>query len=64
MYPREVKSFLKLLIDPYLTLEMIEEFMKMHNQALIDKGRIDFDFLYALMKPELLSYKSFYEVRL
>lgn len=62
MYPKEVKSFLKLLVDPYLSMEMIDEFVKSNSQTFIDHGKIDFDFLYSLMKPTLLSYKSLYEV--
>ncbi len=63
LQPKEVKSFLKQLIDPYLTREMIEDFVDKHKQDFEDKRHIDFDYLYALMKPSLLYYKSLYEVR-
>ena len=43
---------------------MVDEFMKTNEAALNNKAKIDFDFLYALMKPTLLNYKALYEVLL
>jgi len=43
-------------------MEMINTFLQKNAPILKGKEKVDFDFLFSLMKPELLSYKSYYEV--